>query len=105
MLVCWQFVVISILKGKAKKCKFICLIPVSAHGTNPATAHMANFKVVPVESDKHGNINFKDLSAKCERFSNELACAMITYPVRLFFQKLIKALKLLLFLSYAPIKN
>nr|CAD2205220.1 unnamed protein product [Meloidogyne enterolobii] len=58
----------------------ICLIPVSAHGTNPATAHMANFKVVPVESDKHGNINFKDLSAKCERFSNELACAMITYP-------------------------
>nr|CAD2190063.1 unnamed protein product [Meloidogyne enterolobii] len=58
----------------------ICLIPVSAHGTNPATAHMANFKVVPVESDKHGNINFKDLSAKCERFSNEVACAMITYP-------------------------
>ncbi|CAK5077796.1 unnamed protein product [Meloidogyne enterolobii] len=58
----------------------ICLIPVSAHGTNPATAHMANFKVVPVESDKHGNINFKDLSDKCERFSYELACAMITYP-------------------------
>lgn len=36
----------------------------SAHGTNPATAHMANFKVVPVESDKHGNINYKDLASK-----------------------------------------
>jgi glycine dehydrogenase len=45
----------------------ICLIPVSAHGTNPATAHMANFQVVPVESDKHGNINYKDLSAKVYR--------------------------------------
>uniref|UniRef100_A0A914NPZ5 glycine dehydrogenase (aminomethyl-transferring) n=2 Tax=Meloidogyne TaxID=189290 RepID=A0A914NPZ5_MELIC len=66
--------------SKGESQRNICLIPVSAHGTNPATAHMANFKVVPVESDKHGNINFKDLSAKCERFSNELACAMITYP-------------------------
>ncbi|CAK5087921.1 unnamed protein product [Meloidogyne enterolobii] len=66
--------------SKGESQRNICLIPVSAHGTNPATAHMANFKVIPVESDKHGNINFKDLSAKCERFSNELACAMITYP-------------------------
>ncbi|CAK5080083.1 unnamed protein product [Meloidogyne enterolobii] len=74
--------------SKGESQRNICLIPVSAHGTNPATAHMANFKVVPVESDKHGNINFRDLSDKCERFSNELACAMITYPVRLFFFKI-----------------
>uniref|UniRef100_A0A914H3A8 Glycine cleavage system P protein n=1 Tax=Globodera rostochiensis TaxID=31243 RepID=A0A914H3A8_GLORO len=65
-------------KGEARR--RICLIPVSAHGTNPATAHMANFRVVPVESDKHGNINYKDLAAKCEKHAEELACAMITYP-------------------------
>lgn len=42
----------------------VCLIPVSAHGTNPASAHMAGMKVVGVDSDRHGNINFRDLSAK-----------------------------------------
>ncbi|VDL74995.1 unnamed protein product [Nippostrongylus brasiliensis] len=42
----------------------VCLIPTSAHGTNPASAHMANMRVVVVESDKHGNINYKDLAAK-----------------------------------------
>uniref|UniRef100_A0A915M839 glycine dehydrogenase (aminomethyl-transferring) n=1 Tax=Meloidogyne javanica TaxID=6303 RepID=A0A915M839_MELJA len=54
----------SYFHSRGESQRNICLIPVSAHGTNPATAHMANFKVVPVESDKHGNINFKDLSAK-----------------------------------------
>lgn len=42
----------------------ICLIPTSAHGTNPASAHMASMKVIPVESDRHGNISYQDLSAK-----------------------------------------
>ncbi|KAK0393196.1 hypothetical protein QR680_000093 [Steinernema hermaphroditum] len=58
----------------------VCLIPSSAHGTNPASAQLANMRVVPVESDRHGNINFKDLSAKVDKFSNELAAIMITYP-------------------------
>ncbi|KAL3078902.1 hypothetical protein niasHS_014684 [Heterodera schachtii] len=67
-------------EAKGETQRKICLIPISAHGTNPATAHMSNFRVVPVESDKHGNINYKDLSAKCEKHGAELACAMITYP-------------------------
>ncbi|VDO89164.1 unnamed protein product, partial [Haemonchus placei] len=58
----------------------VCLIPTSAHGTNPASAHMANMRVVVVESDKHGNINYKDLAAKAEKYKNELAAIMVTYP-------------------------
>lgn len=42
----------------------ICLIPTSAHGTNAASAQMANFKVCPIEADKHGNISYKNLAAK-----------------------------------------
>ena len=56
------------------------MIPSSAHGTNPASAQLANFKVCPVDSDKHGNINYKDLSAKVEKYKDELAAIMITYP-------------------------
>ncbi|VDM75407.1 unnamed protein product, partial [Strongylus vulgaris] len=58
----------------------VCLIPTSAHGTNPASAHMANMKVVAVTSDKHGNINYKDLAAKAEQYKDELAAIMVTYP-------------------------
>ncbi|VDN55301.1 unnamed protein product [Dracunculus medinensis] len=58
----------------------ICLIPTSAHGTNPASAHMANMKVVAVDVDRHGNISFKDLSAKVEKYKDKLAAIMITYP-------------------------
>nr|CDJ93601.1 Glycine cleavage system P-protein domain containing protein [Haemonchus contortus] len=58
----------------------VCLIPTSAHGTNPASAHMANMRVVVVESDKHGNINYKDLAAKAEKYKNELSAIMVTYP-------------------------
>lgn len=58
----------------------VCLIPTSAHGTNPASANMANMRVVVVESDKHGNINYKDLSAKAEKYKGELSAIMITYP-------------------------
>uniref|UniRef100_A0A0N5ATR5 Glycine cleavage system P protein n=1 Tax=Syphacia muris TaxID=451379 RepID=A0A0N5ATR5_9BILA len=58
----------------------ICLIPSSAHGTNPASAHMANMRVIPVEADRHGNISYKDLSAKAEKYKNELAACMVTYP-------------------------
>ena len=59
----------------------ICLIPVSAHGTNPASAAMAGMRVVPVKCDaKTGNLDVADLEAKCENHAAELGAIMITYP-------------------------
>ena len=58
----------------------ICLIPSSAHGTNPATAHMAGMKVVVVQCDEQGNVNVADLRAKADEHANDLAALMITYP-------------------------
>ena len=58
----------------------ICLIPKSAHGTNPATAQMANMKVVVVDCDENGNVDVSDLKAKAEAHKDDLACLMITYP-------------------------
>ncbi|EXJ80765.1 glycine dehydrogenase [Capronia epimyces CBS 606.96] len=67
-------------KDSSKK-RNICLIPVSAHGTNPASAAMAGMKVVPLKCDtKTGNLDFKDLQEKCEKHKDELAAIMITYP-------------------------
>jgi glycine dehydrogenase len=57
-----------------------CLIPVSAHGTNPASAVMAGLRVVPVGCDDRGNISHADLSEKIAAHKNELAAIMITYP-------------------------
>ena len=58
----------------------ICLIPTSAHGTNPATASMAGMTVIPVACDKLGNISTDDLKAKAEKHRNELGALMVTYP-------------------------
>ena len=58
----------------------ICLIPTSAHGTNPASAVMAGLKVVAVACDKDGNIDVADLRAKAEAHQSDLACLMVTYP-------------------------
>ena len=58
----------------------VCLIPASAHGTNPASAVMAGMKVVVVQCDKHGNISEDDLKAKVELHSESLAAVMVTYP-------------------------
>lgn len=59
----------------------ICLIPVSAHGTNPASAAMAGMKVVPLKCDtKTGNLDVGDLKEKCEKYKDELAAIMVTYP-------------------------
>jgi len=58
----------------------ICLIPVSAHGTNPASAHMAGMEVVAVASDTSGSIDLADLRVKAEAHSNNLAAIMVTYP-------------------------
>ncbi len=58
----------------------VCLIPSSAHGTNPASAQMAGMRVVVTACDDNGNVDLADLQAKCEQHSAELACVMITYP-------------------------
>ena len=58
----------------------ICLIPSSAHGTNPASAQMVGMKVVVVDCDKEGNVDMADLKAKAEELADNLSCIMITYP-------------------------
>lgn len=58
----------------------ICLIPASAHGTNPASAQMAGMKVVVVKTADNGNIDLRDLAEKCEKYQESLAAIMITYP-------------------------
>ena len=58
----------------------ICLIPSSAHGTNPASAQMAGLEVVVTGCDSHGNVDMDDLRTHCEQHSANLACVMITYP-------------------------
>ena len=65
-------------KGQAQR--DICLIPSSAHGTNPASAQMAGLHVVVTKCDDNGNVDMADLHAKCEQHSERLACVMITYP-------------------------
>jgi glycine dehydrogenase len=65
-------------KGQAHR--NICLIPSSAHGTNPASAMMVGLTVVVTKCDDMGNVDLADLKAKCEQHSANLACVMITYP-------------------------
>jgi len=60
--------------------RHICLIPTSAHGTNPASAAMGGFKVVAVACDAQGNIDVADLRAKAELHARDLAALMVTYP-------------------------
>ncbi len=58
----------------------VCLIPSSAHGTNPASAQMAGMKVVVVNCDKDGNVDYEDLKNKAEKHSENLGALMVTYP-------------------------
>lgn len=58
----------------------ICLIPVSAHGTNPASAVIAGLKVIPIACDTQGNIDIQDLETKSAQYHDTLACLMVTYP-------------------------
>lgn len=58
----------------------VCLIPTSAHGTNPASAVMVGMKVVPVQCDDAGNIDIENLKAKAEQHADKLAALMVTYP-------------------------
>lgn len=67
-------------QSRGDKQRNICLIPTSAHGTNPASAVMAGMTVVPVECDTHGNVDVADLRKKVEQHGSKLAALMVTYP-------------------------
>jgi len=67
-------------RARADDKRTVCLIPVSAHGTNPASAVLAGMKVVVVKCDKHGNVDVDDLRAKAEKHADSLAALMVTYP-------------------------
>ena len=58
----------------------VCLIPESAHGTNPASASMAGMKIVAVKMNRAGGVSFSDLRTKAEKHAQQLAALMITYP-------------------------
>ena len=65
---------------RGEKNRNICLIPSSAHGTNPASAQMTGMKIVVVNCDKNGNVDIEDLKKKAELHSENLGALMITYP-------------------------
>ena len=67
-------------RAKGEGHRNICLIPSSAHGTNPASAQMVGMQVVVTACDANGNVDLADLKAKCEQHSGNIACVMITYP-------------------------
>ena len=66
--------------AQGQAARTICLIPASAHGTNPATAQMCGLTVVPVKCDDNGNVDVADLKAKAEQHAADLSCLMLTYP-------------------------
>lgn len=68
------------LEAKGQGHRNVCLIPQSAHGTNPASAVMAGWQIVVVKCDDNGNIDLADLRAKAELHKDKLAAAMVTYP-------------------------
>ena len=67
-------------KSRGEASRNVCLIPESAHGTNPASAVMAGMKIVPIKCDDNGNIDLKDLEKQAIMNTFELSCIMITYP-------------------------
>jgi glycine dehydrogenase len=75
-----QLVIRAYHESRGEAHRIVCLIPTSAHGTNPASAVMAGLKVVAVACDQDGNIDVADLRAKAEAHKKDLACLMVTYP-------------------------
>ena len=67
-------------KARGQGHRTVCLIPSSAHGTNPASAQMVGMEVVVTGCDEQGNVDLAELKAKCEQYSDRLAAVMITYP-------------------------
>lgn len=73
-------VIKSYLESSGKSERNVCLIPISAHGTNPASAQMAGFKIQTIKVREDGNIDLDDLRKNIDKFRDQLACLMITYP-------------------------
>jgi len=67
-------------RSRGESGRDVCLIPVSAHGTNPASAALAGMRVVPVKCDARGNVDLGDLRAKAAQHASALAAVMVTYP-------------------------
>ncbi len=67
-------------KSRGEDCRNVCLIPTSAHGTNPASSVMTGMKVIPIACDIEGNIDIDDLESKAKEYSSTLAALMVTYP-------------------------
>ena len=67
-------------KAKGETQREICLIPSSAHGTNPASAQMAGFEVVVTRCDEHGNVSLADLENRVQEYGDRIAALMVTYP-------------------------
>ncbi len=67
-------------ESRGDSARNLCLIPTSAHGTNPASAHMAGMEVMAVKCDANGNVDLDDLATKAEQHADSLAALMITYP-------------------------
>lgn len=72
--------IMAYLAAKGETARDVCLIPLSAHGTNPASAQMAGMKVVPIKTAANGTIDMDDVRAKVVAHKDNLACLMITYP-------------------------
>jgi glycine dehydrogenase len=67
-------------RSRGERHRTVCLIPSSAHGTNPASAAMAGMEVIIVKCDAQGNVDLGDLRSKCDQRANQLAALMVTYP-------------------------
>ena len=72
--------IMSYLDSKGQADRRVCLVPTSAHGSNPASAAMAGMKIIPVNVLKNGEIDMHQLTDLANRYKENLACAMITYP-------------------------
>jgi len=72
--------IMAYLESKGETKRNVCLIPLSAHGTNPASAQMAGMKVVPIKTASDGSVDMEDIRAKVVAHKEDLACLMITYP-------------------------
>lgn len=73
-------VILSYFKAIDQSNRKICLIPTSAHGTNPASAQMAGMIVKPVKVNKDGAVDMKDLESQVSKYGDDLAAIMVTYP-------------------------
>merc|ERR1719357_838130 len=72
--------IMAYLESKGETKRNVCLIPLTAHGTNPASAQMAGMKVVPIKTASDGTVDMEDIRAKVIAHKEDLACLMITYP-------------------------